>query len=244
MPLTIFQSAVRSSRWSIRLASWPLIVTLQLLGLEEKTRVAFLRFPPDADEVINRFLRGYLLFGRPGGHLAKFEWESFATRAIGTRENSKIPTRLRGLRRNSNLEVRFDDNFEKIAKACQEGRSGWIWLTDELIDVYRRLNAKGLAGAIGTYRDGLLVGGIWGITIGRTFSIMSIFHRENHAGSIAMAALVDIVKADGRWALIDFGSMKPHFARFGAVEVSEEQFLKLLQENCGSEVSNASFSGR
>jgi Leu/Phe-tRNA-protein transferase len=52
-----------------------------------------------------------------------------------------------------------------------------------------------------------------------------------------MAALVDIVKADGRWALIDFGSMKPHFARFGAVEVSEEQFLKLLQENCGSEAS-------
>ena len=68
MPLTIFQSAVRSSRWGIRLASWPLIVTLQLLGLEEKTRVAFLRFPPDADEVINRFLpRGYLLFGRPEG---------------------------------------------------------------------------------------------------------------------------------------------------------------------------------
>jgi leucyl/phenylalanyl-tRNA--protein transferase len=70
-----------------------------------------------------------------------------------------------------------------------------------------------------------------GITIGRVFNIMTIFHREDHAGSIAMAAVVDIVRADGRWALIDFGLLTPHFERFGAVEVSEDRFLQLLREN-------------
>lgn len=231
IPALLHDPSVRSSRRLTRLASWPLVVTLQLLGLQGKTRVAFLWSAPDADEVIDRYRRGYVLFGRPGARLAKLEWQSFGTRAIATGQQLKIPTRLRGVRRNSDLEVRLDQDFQDVAKACQEGRSEWAWLTDELIDVYRKLDKQGLVAAIGTHRDGRLVGGILGITVDRTFSIMSIFHRENHAGSIAMAALVDMVTADGRWTLIDFGNIKPHFERFGAVEVSEERFLELLREN-------------
>jgi leucyl/phenylalanyl-tRNA---protein transferase len=90
---------------------------------------------------------------------------------------------------------------------------------------------QGLAATVGTYRDGKLVGGLLGLSIGRTYSVMSIFHRENHAGSIAMAALEDVVAADGRWNLMDFGNMAAHNERFGAFMVSEEQFLELLHKH-------------
>lgn len=230
--LLLHNPPVRNSSRVTRLVSWPLVVAPQLLGLEEKTRVSFPWSAPGADEIIARYLRGYVLFGRPGGRLAKFEWQSFDDRAIATGENAKIPTRLRGLRRNSGLEVRFDQDLHDVAKACQEGRSDWPWLTDDLVDLYLKLGEQGLMSTIGTYRDGQLVGGLLGISVGRTYSLMSVFHRENHAGSVALAALVDIVKADdGRWSLIDFGHMTSHFERFGAVEVSEERFLALLKEH-------------
>lgn len=223
---------VRNSSRITRLLSWPLIVTTQLLGLEGQTRVSFPWSSPDADEVIDRYLRGYVLFGRPAGRLAKFEWQSFDARAIATGENAKIPSRLRGLRRNSVMEVRFDQDLLEVARACQEGRSDWPWLTDELVDLYLKLGERGWMSTVGTYRDGQLVGGLLGISVGRTYSLMSVFHRENHAGSVALAALVDIVKSDdGRWSLIDFGHMTPHFERFGAVEVSEERLLELLKEH-------------
>jgi leucyl/phenylalanyl-tRNA--protein transferase len=198
---------------------------MQLIGLEEKSRAAFLWSPPAADEVVDRYLRGYVLFGRETGRLAKLEWQSFDARAIATAETFKVPSRLRRLRRNGGLEVRFDQDFQEVAKACQEGRSDWTWLTDDLIGVYRMMHEQGLAATVGTYRDGRLVGGLLGL------SIMSIFHRENHAGSVAMAALEDVVSADGRWNLIDFGNMTAHNERFGAFLVTEERFLELLQKN-------------
>lgn len=221
----------RSSSLVTRLVSWPVIATSQLLGLEGKMRAAFAWSSPTADEVVDRYMRGYVLFGRKGARLAKLEWQSFADRAIATPETFKVPSRLRRLRRNSEFEVRFDQDFHEVAKACQEGRSDWAWLTDDLIDVYLMLHEQGLMATVGTYRDGRLVGGLLGLSIDRTYCIMSIFHRENHAGSIAMAALEDVVSADGRWNLIDFGNMTSHNERFGAFMVPEERFLELLHKS-------------
>lgn len=231
IPRLLHNPPVRASNRVYRLVSWPIIATMQLLGLEEKTRAAFLWSRPTADEVVDRYLRGWVLFGRETGRLAKLEWQSFDARAIATAETFKVPSRLRRQRRNSGLEVRFDQDFIEVARACQEGRSDWTWLTDDLIEVYRMLFDEGLAATVGTYRDGKLVGGLLGLSIGRTYSVMSIFHRENHAGSVAMAALEDVVAADGRWNMVDFGNMTPHNERFGAFLVSEREFLELLSKN-------------
>jgi leucyl/phenylalanyl-tRNA---protein transferase len=231
IPMLLQSPPARASNRAFRLVSWPIIATMQLLGLEEKSRVAFLWSRPTAGEVVDRYMRGYVLFGRETGHLAKLEWQSFDARAIATAETFRVPSRLRRQRRNSGLEVRFDQDFNEVAKACQEGRSDWTWLTDDLIDVYRMLFEQGLAATVGTYRDGELVGGLLGLSIGRTYSVMSIFHKENHAGSVAMAALEDVVAADGRWNIVDFGNMTPHNERFGAFLVSEREFLELLHKN-------------
>ena len=122
--------------------------------------------------------------------------------------------------------MRFNTDFEAIIHCCQEGRTGWI--TPALITVYREVHELGYVVTAGTYREGQLVGGLWGIGIGRIFSIMSMFHREDYAGALALAALVDIVSGDGPWSVIDCGVMVPHFEMYGAREISERKFCELV----------------
>jgi leucyl/phenylalanyl-tRNA---protein transferase len=184
---------------------------------------------PTAAEVVANYSRGLVLFGRPGARRVKFEWRSFPKRAVITRETAKVPKRLRGMQRRGELEVRFDQDFEAIIRACQEGRAGWMWITPALIDVYTEARRLGFVTTVGTYRDGRLVGGLWGIGTGGAFGLMSMFHREDHAGSLAMAALVNALVTEGRWSLIDFGVMTENFARYGAREIPVAEFRELVR---------------
>jgi Leu/Phe-tRNA-protein transferase len=60
---------------------------------------------------------------------------------------------------------------------------------------------------------------------------MSMFHREDHAGSLAMAALVNALLTEGRWSVIDFGEMTQNFARYGAREIPVAEFCELVRSN-------------
>ena len=99
------------------------------------------------------------------------------------------------------------------------------------MEVYVRLQALGLVVTVGTYRQGQLVGGIWGLGIGRVFSIMGTFHLENHAGALALAALAKKVAVGGRWSMIDCGTINSNWERYGAKEITAEQFSELVIEN-------------
>jgi leucyl/phenylalanyl-tRNA--protein transferase len=160
--------------------------------------------------------------------MAPFEWRSFPTRAIITPETAKVPKRLRSVQRKTELEIKLDHDFEEIILACQRGESDFVWLTLPLIDVYREVHRHGFVATVGTYRDGQLVGGLWGITVGRTFGVMSIFHRENNAGALAMAAVSDIILSDGRWSVVDCGGINSNFERYGATEIPLEQFCEVV----------------
>jgi leucyl/phenylalanyl-tRNA--protein transferase len=93
------------------------------------------------------------------------------------------------------------------------------------------VQSLGFVATVGTYRDGQLVGGLWGIGIGRVLSIMSMFHLENHAGALAMAALADMSAHEGRWSLIHCGTLNPNWERYGATEIPVQQFCELLLKN-------------
>jgi leucyl/phenylalanyl-tRNA---protein transferase len=142
-----------------------------------------------------------------------------------------VPKNLRRFQRRTEMDVRFDQDFENIIHSCQEGRTGWIWITPALIEVYREVHRLGFVSTVGTYRDGRLVGGLWGIGIGRVFGVMSMFHREDQAGSLAVAALVDAVLSEDRWSVIDFGVLTPNFQMYGAREISAEHFRELIWSN-------------
>jgi leucyl/phenylalanyl-tRNA---protein transferase len=200
--------------------------SLSTLTAAVGTRVGAASSQPAPSEVLANYARGWVLFGIPDNRMASLEWRTFPRRAIITPETAKVPKRLRPIQRRSELEVRFDHDFETIVRHCQEGRDGW--LTPETVDVYRRVHALGFISTVGTYRDGRLVGGLWGVVLGRTFGIMSMFHTEDHSGSLALAALIEEVRDGDRWSMADCGQLKENFVRYGAFEVPIEQFCEMV----------------
>jgi leucyl/phenylalanyl-tRNA---protein transferase len=184
---------------------------------------------PAATEVVANYARGWVLFGIPDNRMASLEWRTFPRRAVITPETARVSKKLRALQRRLGLEIRFDQDFEALIRACQDGRTGW--LTPQAVEVYRRVHALGCISTVGAYRDGRLVGGLWGVALGRTFGIMSMFHTEDNAGTLALVALIDEVHDRGRWSMVDSGQLKQNFIRYGAVDVPVERFRELVWVN-------------
>jgi leucyl/phenylalanyl-tRNA--protein transferase len=101
-----------------------------------------------------------------------------------------------------------------------------------MVALYLEMQKLGLVATVGTYRDGQLVGGLFGLEIGRVFSISSMFHRENNAGAMAISAIVgDIATQQGRWSLIECGLMNSTWLMYGAKEVSLSEFSHRVIQN-------------
>lgn len=193
---------------------------------ERSTRwLGFFEAPAPA-EVVANYLRGYLLFGRRNPYGEWFHWYRLPARSVITRESAHVPRRQRPLIHRDDVEFRYNQDFELVMRHCQEGRDGW--LTDDAVAVYRKMHTLGLIGIAGTYREGKLAGGFWGLSIGRVFAIMSMFHLEKSAGSLALAAMADSLRNGGRWALIDCGGPGDHWDRYGARNLSVEEFAALV----------------
>jgi leucyl/phenylalanyl-tRNA--protein transferase len=200
-------------------------------------RLGFSQAPTPTEIVVN-YLRGFVLFGRDTPYGPWFHWHGPAARYVITYATATVPNRLRPVQRRGELEVRYDQDIEAIMHHCQEGRTGW--LTPEVVNLYLEMQELGLIVSVGTYREGRLVGGFWGLDIGGVFGIMSMFHLESHAGTLALAALVEIVAHQGRWSVIDCGAGGPHWKRYGATELSRQQFSALVTKT----LLRASLNGR
>jgi leucyl/phenylalanyl-tRNA---protein transferase len=195
--------------------------------LEPGTRRAgFYTKTPTAPEILANCSRGWMLFGLSFPGLHGLEWHHFPLRTVITRESARVPKEFVGTKKRGKFEVRFDEDFESVMERSRAGRSGW--LSDEAVAAYRSVHELGFCATVGTYRDGRLVGGMWGISVGRTFGIMSMFHSENSAGSVAVAAVAERVIAGDRWSLVDCGLRIDTFGRFGAREMTTEEFCELM----------------
>jgi len=181
---------------------------------------------PTPVEILAAYSRGWVLFGQPRHRLPAVHWERFPTRAIITPESAKVPKRLRTIQRRDEFEVRIGEDFEAIIEQCRVGRTGW--LTADAVEAYRRVHELGCLSTVATYREGRLAGGFWGIEVGRTLGIMSMFHLQDHAGALALAAVADAVAERRRWTLIDCGGLNENFRRYGAYEVPTEEFCELV----------------
>jgi leucyl/phenylalanyl-tRNA--protein transferase len=181
---------------------------------------------PEPAEIVANYLRGYLLFGRNTPHGEWFHWYSLPARSVITRDTAQVPRSKRRFLHNGEFEFRYDQDVEQILRFCQTGRDGW--LTESAVRVYLDMQKLGLITSIGTYRDGRLVGGFWGLSVGRVFAIMSMFHLESNAGSLALAYLSDAVRRGGRWSIIDCGGPGDHWDRHGAQNLNVPEFSALV----------------
>jgi leucyl/phenylalanyl-tRNA--protein transferase len=128
--------------------------------------------------------------------------------------------------RSPNCEVRIDSDFDSVIRACaatpRDGQHG-TWIVGEMIDAYRRWHAHGAVHSFETWVDGELVGGLYGVNLGRMFYGESMFAHRTDASKIAVAALVCCCRAQGI-DLIDCQQRTGHLASLGGREMPRAEF--------------------
>ncbi len=140
---------------------------------------------------------------------------------------------LRRRLREPQLTTRFDTAFSVVINECAAPRpsADGTWLTPEMRAAYIRLHALGYAHSVETWRGEQLVGGLYGLQLGRVFFGESMFSREPDASKVALARLVERALAAGI-ALIDCQITSPHLHSLGSREIPRERFRALLEEYC------------
>lgn len=158
-------------------------------------------------------------------------WWSPDPRMVLFPHEFKLSKSLRKTLRHGSHEVRTDSAFTRVMRACAAPRAGQegTWIQEEIVEAYKRLHDAGLAHSVETWQDGELVGGLYGVSLGRMFYGESMFSMQTDASKIALAHLVMQLK---RWnfGMIDCQMNTPHLASLGAREIPRSEFLTLLQE--------------
>jgi leucyl/phenylalanyl-tRNA--protein transferase len=135
----------------------------------------------------------------------------------------------RSLRRSAaRFEVRLNHRFEAVMRACADPRRPDGWIDDSFVEAYRALHELGWAHSVETWRDGELVGGLYGIAIGGMFAGESMFHRATDASKVALLALVEHLDQGGA-GLLDVQWVTPHLESLGAVGIARREYLERLR---------------
>ncbi|TCS36665.1 leucyl/phenylalanyl-tRNA--protein transferase [Paucimonas lemoignei] len=123
-------------------------------------------------------------------------------------------------------EIRFDFAFEEVMRACAAPRvdGPGTWISEDIIAAYGALHREGYAHSVETWRNGKLVGGAYGMCIGRMFYGESMFARVSDASKIALAYLVHFLKENGV-TMIDCQQETRHLASLGAMPIPRSSFL-------------------
>jgi len=133
---------------------------------------------------------------------------------------------LRRFARDPGCELRIDSDFASVIGACagtpREGQDG-TWILPEMVQAYRRWHALGAVHSFETWIGGHLVGGLYGVCLGRMFFGESMFSHRTDASKIAVSGLVAFCRANGI-TLIDCQQRTRHLASLGAREIPREQF--------------------
>ncbi len=142
-----------------------------------------------------------------------------------------VSRRLARTLRQGRFELRLDHAFGKVVAECARPRPGRTetWISHGLEDLYQTLHARGLAHSVETWRDGRLVGGLYGVSIGGAFFGESMFSAERDASKVALAHLVERLRAGG-YRLLDAQFITDHLARFGAEEIPRTAYHERLAE--------------
>ena len=157
-------------------------------------------------------------------------WVEPRNRAIIPLDGFHVSRSLRRTIRSGQFEVTRDSDFAAVIAACAEREETWI--NAELEQAMLALHGSGNAHSIEVRSGGKLVGGLYGVKLGRAFFGESMFSRETDASKVALAWLVARLKA-GNFTLLDCQFMTDHLASLGAVNVPREAYVALLSAALG-----------
>lgn len=160
-------------------------------------------------------------------------WWCPAKRMVLKPSEVKVSKSTRNLLNRNLFTIKYDTAFEEVINACQKiprpGQEG-TWLNDEMKQVYIQLHKMGIAHSIECWQDDELVGGLYGLTIGKIFCGESMFSRVSNASRIAFIHLARKLEKEG-FLLIDCQVYNDYLASLGAYEIPRKEFLEIVRGN-------------
>jgi len=160
-------------------------------------------------------------------------WWSPDPRTVLVPSRLHVSRSLRKILRKGSFCVTMDQAFDKVITACAGPRqdSTDTWLVPAMIDAYNRLHDEGWAHSVEIWFDGALVGGLYGVAIGRAFFGESMFSHVSDASKVALVHLCRTLQA-WDFGLIDCQVFTGHLLRMGAVQIARRNFIEILDQLC------------
>jgi len=174
----------------------------------------------------------------PGIH-----WIEPPERGVIPLDQFHVPSRLARTVRSQRFVIAINRDFESVLDGCAEPQPGRsrTWINARIRSLYRKLYDIGHCHTVEAYEDGVLVGGLYGVCLGRAFFGESMFHRARDASKVALVHLVARLKAGG-FQLLDTQFVTDHLKTFGAIEVPRRHYHKLLEAALVGEADFSVFS--
>jgi leucyl/phenylalanyl-tRNA--protein transferase len=196
-----------------------------------KARSAPIRTPVITPEIM---LRAYAAGIFPMAETAddpNLFWVEPELRGVVPLDGFHLASRLARTVRSDRFEIRVDSDFAGVIAACAEERPDRpeTWINSRIRDIFGELHRLGYAHSIECWREGRLVGGLYGLSLGAAFFGESMFHRETDASKVALVHLVARLRRGG-YHLLDTQFQTGHLASFGTVEIPRDIYRVKLAE--------------
>jgi len=186
--------------------------------------------PISYQDLISAYANGYFPMAHPEENDTIY-WHRPQMRGIIPLEDFRIPKNLKRLYRNCPFDLKVNTDFESVVRACAKRESTWI--SEDIINMYLELHHRDMAHSFETWDGNELVGGLYGVSLGKAFFGESMFFRKTNASKLALVFLVETLRAND-FVLLDTQYLNDHLLQFGAVEVSDDEYMTLLQLALGS----------
>ncbi len=196
------------------------------------------------DLSVDRLLLAYRLSIFPWFDQPPILWWSPNPRLVLFPDELKVSRSLRSTIRKKTFEIRVDTAFREVVSACasiKRAHEDGTWITSGIVDAYSALHDRGHAHSIESWSEGQLVGGLYGVCLGRCFFGESMFSHRPDASKMALVRLVEIVK-QRNIDLIDCQVTTEHLVSLGAREIPRSEFLQLIASRVREPVNRGSWA--
>ena len=165
-------------------------------------------------------------------------WIEPKKRGVFLFNNIKIPKKFKKFLKKNNFQIAIDNNFEQVINNCAKLNSSRkdTWINSTIKKIYIEMHNTGLAHSVECYLNKELVGGLYGIKIGRIFFGESMFSFVSNASKVTLVHLFERLKVGG-FKVLDTQFINAHLKQFGAIEVSNKEFKSIIEKNINKEAN-------
>lgn len=181
------------------------------------------------ERLVSAYSQGIFPWYNPGEEIL---WWCPRERFVIFPKELHVSRNLAKVIRRGDLVAKINTDFSQIIASCRQAREGETWITDEMQSAYNALFDAGYAMCAGVYHSGTLVGGLYGVVLGKCFFGESMFSTMPNASKVALAALCALLSQKS-FAFVDCQFHTPHLERMGGRYINWYEYRRLLRLNRG-----------